>query len=190
MSDASDSESGLRHLVGARFHRRGTESASSDPPPERPASRRPFRVVLRGYDPREVDARLAAVQDELDRLRAEVHETRAERDAAQRAADRLRDEVTRLSARLDADGSDEPDDDVDTPSRLGPLGNRAARLAHREAQLLVATARKEAAEIVRTARLQAARDREVADRLIGARIAELAQQSDIPTPSSPPRPAP
>ena len=99
--------------------------------------------------------------------------------------DRLRDEVTRLSARLE---SDEPDGEVDTPSRPGPLGSRTARLAQREAQLLVATARKEASgEVVRTARLQAARDQEVADRLIGTRLAELAQQYEPALDAAPAR---
>ena len=159
----------------------------SDVPDSAAPDRPYFRVVRRGYDPRDVEDHLAVVQRELEQLRAEVREIRVDRDAVQRAADRLRDEVTRLSARLE---SDEPDGEVDTPSRPGPLGNRTARLAQREAQLLVATARKEAAEIVRTARLQAARDQEVADRLIGARLAELAQQSESPAPAAPYPPAP
>lgn len=191
MSDAPGSaEPEQPRLVGVLFRRRASEPTPPVPPAERPAPSDRFRLTRRGYDPREVDDRLAALQGELEQLRVDVREIGAERDAVQRAAARLRDEVTRLSARLEAERPEDLDGDLDTPTRLGPLGNRTARLAQREAQLIVATARKEAAEIVRTARVQAARDRDVADRLIGARLAELARQSEAPASPTPLRDAP
>ena len=56
--------------------------------PDPAAPDRPFfpRCTWRGYDPRDVDDYLAAVQRELEQVRAEVREIRVDRDAVQRAA--------------------------------------------------------------------------------------------------------
>ncbi len=156
-------------LVGARFYR--ARRTKHQPPPEQPsASESSFPLVSRGYAPQVVEEHVAGLNAGLERLRAELRTAQAERDEARWAAQRHHDEAAHLRARL---AEYESGTEVDVLPQRRSLGGRADRLARQEALLLVATARKEAAEIVAAATSQAARDREEVARLLRARLEEL-----------------
>lgn len=128
--------------VGARFHapkQRGAPAAERVPGQ--------FPVVMRGYDRRAVDARLAELSAEVARLRAECAEREARwRDSRQQVAALL----TQLHARPPgATGADTAATDV---------AEKVLRHARMEASLIRAAATREAETLVARARSESGPD--------------------------------
>ncbi len=162
--------------VGARFHRQ--RRARKEPSGE-PARPDPFRVERRGYARQEVDDHLDALQSQLGQLRADLLAAQRERDEARQYARGLERDVADLRGRLSVRETPEPagevGGDMPVPDR-DPITTKVLRLAQREALLLRATARQEAAKIVEEARLRAAHERAEAERAARDRFGEPRQQ--------------
>jgi cell division septum initiation protein DivIVA len=158
--------------VGARFHRARRAKKEPSAEPVRPDR---FRVERRGYARQDVDAHLDALQAQLDRLRADLLAAQRERDEARQYAHGLERDVAdlrgRLAVRVSSEPAGEVGGDMPVPDR-DPVTTKVLRLAQREALLLRATARQEAAQIVEEARLHAAQERAEAERAIRDRFGE------------------
>lgn len=134
--------------VGARFHARPQD----DGPGGRVASADRFPVVVRGYDRRRVDARVAALTGEVERLRGDVAEMHRRWLAAQEHAAGVEAE---LRERQDAPRRTDPG--------AAPIADRVLRHARLEAARIRAVALREADLLLARARQDAARERRPAD---------------------------
>ena len=134
MADADEPGSAdERPLVGARFRHQGRPREKPSRSDARGAA---FTLVVRGYHRQEVDDRLAELDADLDRLRSELR-------AAQERLDDYRGEVERLRH-----GAQRDERTVEEPvTSRGPVADKIIRSAQREALLIRANARKEAARI-------------------------------------------
>lgn len=116
-----------RPPVGARFHRSGAGPgpAGVEPGPI------PFPLVLRGYDRAQVEERLRELEAQVAALREEVRRLRAEQAEVERAA----------RSRPEADASD-----VEPPEVEGlDVEDKIARMTRHEAARLRVTALTDAA---------------------------------------------
>jgi cell division septum initiation protein DivIVA len=138
----------VQRLVGARFHARPQDDGPGGPPA--PGDR--FPVVLRGYDRRRVDARMAELTAEVERLRVDAAEVHRRWLAAQEHATGLEAE---LRDRQDAPRRTDPG--------AAPIADRVLRHARLEAARIRAVALREADLLLARARQDAARERRSAD---------------------------
>lgn len=139
--DASRSDaSGPSRPVGARFH----TGRQAGPAPGRERAGSPFPVVVRGYERRRVDARLAELASELTTARAEAEDWRRRWCAAQQRS-------TELEAELREQRGGAPRREVGA----APIADKVLRLARMEAAQIRADAQREAEALLARARQQA-----------------------------------
>lgn len=111
-----------RPPVGARFHRSATGPGPADAEP----GPTPFPLVLRGYDRAQVEERLRELEAQVAALREEVRRLRAEQAEVERAA----------RSRPEADASE-----VEPPEVEGlDVEDKIARMTRHEAARLRVTA--------------------------------------------------
>lgn len=146
--------------------------ATANPPPATPdgGTEHPFDTALRGYERRQVDEFVAARAKEISRLKAQLADERAQRQAATERADATVTELREVRAR----SAHEP---ADPQESFGFRAEKLLRMAEQEAVEIRGNAGRESASIVEQARKEAEQHRHEVEQTLISRASLLEQQA-------------